>query len=649
MVDRRRFHSGGPVLGWPAAALVALCLLLGMSVPSSALGHEGVALKTWGLGDPWEVDGVNWAPDSSSVAVWAESPIDSYYDGAVFFDREGAGVVDTRFKFEWPGYGPWAPDSSAMVFNGPTLLDDDDGTFTLTPAGETAKLSDRWGHHAWSPDSGTVAIGTSTDEIFLVPAVPGAETPVTGLDALIDPGPMWFSPDGTDLLVRDNCCTFPMHLWIVELDGSGSRRVSGDTNETAYFTGFSPDGSRLAWREEPIDPDPPCSGNTNLYIADGEGAGRAEVPQLPTSYASLTGGDSWSPDSKRLMWTEPGHPPGTPTALRVMRESGQLVTIGWTPSGQGYVTDQVWSPDGRWVLFSGTAPCSGDVPPVAGPPGATWLVEVETCQAVKLDDSASRDHAFSPDGTQVRFTRVGGGVGTFHIQVDGTRLTPQPSGRISPDFTRVLSAQYPAAGGFEVTLWTVAPLGSGLDDVMNDGAPADPAPPSDSTSPTPSAPGSLGTGNESQVTPRDFVTAFFDGINLHIRLKCPARFKPFCQGGAVAVTAKDQCKKRRTRRGGHKRAGEKMAGSSARRARGKRTRRCVRGKPMSSFAKGRQKPRRWKLVKLRVKRRYRAKVARMAKRPNKKLLVVKQALRAKRFKRGHPQVVFHKYRVRSAG
>ena len=120
---------------------------------------------------------------------------------------------------------------------------------------------------------------------------------------------------------------------------------------------------------------------------------------------------------------------------------------------------------------------------------------------------------------------------------------------------------------------------------------------------------------------KDFITAVFVPPTLYLRLKCPARFKPGCSGTAVALTSKDRC----TSRGGK--------------------RRCTRGKPMTNTVNVTQKAGRWKIVPLVVKPSFISTVLGMADRPDQRLLVVKQQIRAKRFKGGRPEAVFHVYRV----
>jgi hypothetical protein len=109
----------------------------------------------------------------------------------------------------------------------------------------------------------------------------------------------------------------------------------------------------------------------------------------------------------------------------------------------------------------------------------------------------------------------------------------------------------------------------------------------------------------------DFTTAVFVPPHLYLRLKCPARFKPGCVGKAVAETGRA-------------------------------------GKPMSSSVSASQKANKWKLVRLTVKPQYLTKVSELSKRPDQKLLTVRQSIHSKLFEHGKGQTVFHIYRVRSA-
>jgi hypothetical protein len=69
---------------------------------------------------------------------------------------------------------------------------------------------------------------------------------------------------------------------------------------------------------------------------------------------------------------------------------------------------------------------------------------------------------------------------------------------------------------------------------------------------------------------------------------------------------------------------------------------------MTASVSAKQKPNKWHVAKLKVKPKFTATVNRMAKKPQRKLLIVRQSVHAKRFKHGQKQAVFHIYRVRTA-
>jgi len=106
--------------------------------------------------------------------------------------------------------------------------------------------------------------------------------------------------------------------------------------------------------------------------------------------------------------------------------------------------------------------------------------------------------------------------------------------------------------------------------------------------------------------------ATFDGVNLHVRLKCPARFKPKCVSTAVPV--------------------------SARRS----------GRAMAAAKTVRTTSNRWKRVSFRIKPAFRARVEAMTFVDRKKL-IVKQRIKSKRVgakAAKRPATVFHTYKVR---
>jgi hypothetical protein len=68
---------------------------------------------------------------------------------------------------------------------------------------------------------------------------------------------------------------------------------------------------------------------------------------------------------------------------------------------------------------------------------------------------------------------------------------------------------------------------------------------------------------------------------------------------------------------------------------------------MTSAISAKQKPNRWKVVKLTVKPQFTARVEAMSKHPAEKLLTVRQSIHSRGFEHGQAQTVFHIYRVRA--
>jgi DNA-binding beta-propeller fold protein YncE len=126
--------------------------------------------------------------------------------------------------------------------------------------------------------------------------------------------------------------------------------------------------------------------------------------------------------------------------------------------------------------------------------------------------------------------------------------------------------------------------------------------------------------------PGDFITANFDGAWLYIRQRCPARFRPRCVGTAQATTFRPRKLKRTAT---------------------KRQRRANIPKPMSRTGNATQRARHWKVVKLRVKPRFRARIEAFARTPSRRRLAVRVVVRARRFKHNKRQRFFNTYRVRT--
>jgi hypothetical protein len=145
---------------------------------------------------------------------------------------------------------------------------------------------------------------------------------------------------------------------------------------------------------------------------------------------------------------------------------------------------------------------------------------------------------------------------------------------------------------------------------------------------TPSTPGAAVSSTRSKrvtlIEAPSLATATFDGAALHVRFQCPADFTPLCLGRVAAVGERERCE----RRHGH--------------------RVCRPGTPITTSASARQRAGGTKVAVLRVRPELRHKVAQMARHPNRPQLLIRQLIRARGFKHGRPQAVFHTYRVQAS-
>ncbi len=231
--------------------------------------------------------------------------------------------------------------------------------------------------------------------------------------------PSW-SPDGSKMAVEAiyEVVDYPMFegidytsdLYVIDLAAPESAPWRAlTTNGLSKGPSWSPDGTRIAYLEEPT-----LLSLSNIFTIDLASGQRAQVTQLPGLY----GRPSWSPDSKRLAFSYE------------LYSGSDIFTINADGSGLVNVTRQpsinwnaAWAPDGRRVAFiSSQASTPGDFHV------DIYVADIDGRNVQRLTyltDFASSP-AWSPDGRQIMFSSAGA---VYVMNADGSslgRLTNPP-------------------------------------------------------------------------------------------------------------------------------------------------------------------------------------------------------------------------------
>jgi tricorn protease len=168
---------------------------------------------------------------------------------------------------------------------------------------------------------------------------------------------------------------------------------------------WSPDGRWIAYISD-------ATGEDEIWIAPQDGRGGAvQVTRGGSSYKYQP---VWSPDSKKLMWSD------RQQRLHVVDIDNKVATqVAESPAFE--ITDYVWSPDSRWVAYA---------KPEEQGPQRIYLYSLDTKQTIPATDQwyTSSAPAFSADGMLLFFVSARSFNPTYgqtefqHIYTDMSRI-----------------------------------------------------------------------------------------------------------------------------------------------------------------------------------------------------------------------------------
>ena len=197
---------------------------------------------------------------------------------------------------------------------------------------------------------------------------------------------------------------YAIHL--MEADGSGERRLTGERGDTSTAgevqfqtdTAWSRDGRRIAFTSA-------REGSFDIYVMNADGTGTRRL----TSSSTNDKGPSWSPDGRRIAFSRSSDG-GRVWVMNADGTDARRLTEGLAEEGE-----PTWSPDGRWIAYTHRASGS-DIREI-------WVARPDGSgrRAVTTLGARSYGPDWSPDSKRLAFSadRDGGRYDIYTIGLDG--------------------------------------------------------------------------------------------------------------------------------------------------------------------------------------------------------------------------------------
>ena len=135
----------------------------------------------------------------------------------------------------------------------------------------------------WSPDGTQIVFESDRNgdaDIWIMDATRDDARPLTSTGS-DDGAPVW-SPDGEQILYRSDAMGYGHEAWVMNVDGSGTKRRLTDESNDIRSPAWSPDGMQIVYAANRGD-------GFNLFVVDVDG----DVPRAITSLPGDERGSTW--------------------------------------------------------------------------------------------------------------------------------------------------------------------------------------------------------------------------------------------------------------------------------------------------------------------------------------------------------------------
>jgi TolB protein len=206
--------------------------------------------------------------------------------------------------------------------------------------------------------------------------------------------------------------TGQLQLFSVNPDGSDTQQLTDFPDHFAEGPDWSADGTKIAF-------DSDLAGNVHIFSINADGSGLTQI----TSGSGFEGFPSWSPDATKIA-VDGGDEDGLPQGIFIVDvATGALTPVTANPYGF-FDTEPQYSPDGTQITFTRVKRFN----PGRGGQTAVFVVNVDGSHLRQLTpwgmNAAESD--WSPDGSKIALNDADDRIKTASIYVinpDGTGLT----------------------------------------------------------------------------------------------------------------------------------------------------------------------------------------------------------------------------------